>query len=53
MQRSVALVFKVGILNVGGIVADNALDKWEVVQEDGAAEAARDVNPSVHLGLGL
>jgi hypothetical protein len=49
MQRGVALVTEVGVPDVRGVVAYDALDEGNVVEEDGAPEAARDVNPEVHV----
>lgn len=47
MEGGVALVGEVWVLKAAGVVLDDALDKGEVVEMDGAAEADGDVDPSV------
>jgi hypothetical protein len=45
VQARVAAVVKVGVAQVGGVVADDAFDEREVVEEDGAPETPGYVNP--------
>lgn len=45
METGVALVIKVRIPQLLGVVLDNALDEGEIVQQYGAAQAPRCVNP--------
>jgi hypothetical protein len=45
MQVCIAFVVVVWIAQVIGVVVDNALHKREVIEEDGAAQTPRYVNP--------
>lgn len=46
VERSVALVCEIWVLEVAGVILDDALDEREVVQVDGTAEAERGVDPA-------
>lgn len=46
MQRRVALILKVGVPEVIWVITHDALDEREVVQENGAAETPRNINPA-------
>lgn len=47
MQIRVALVLPVGVAQVLWIVADDALDEGEIIEQDGAAQTPRNVNPGI------
>lgn len=49
VQRSVAMFVPVGVLQVGRVIADDALDEREVVEQDGAAQPSGYVNPRIRL----
>ena len=45
VERGVALVCEVWVLEVLGVVLDDALEEGEVLETDGSADADGDVNP--------
>ena len=45
VKRCVRLVIEIWVSDIGRVVANYALDKRKVVEEDGATEAARDFDP--------
>ena len=47
MERGVAIVCEVWVLQAFGVVFDDAFEKGEVFEVDGAADADGDVNPPV------
>lgn len=49
VQRSVGTVVKVWVAQIVEIVADDALDQRQVVEEDGAPETTGYVNPGLVL----
>lgn len=44
MKGCIGFVAEVGVAEVCGVVVDDAADERHVVEEDGAAEAAGDIN---------
>ena len=51
MQVGVALVLVVWIAQIVWVVADNALHERQVVEQDGATQAPRYINPSTYQQL--
>ena len=51
MERGVAVVGEVWVLQAFGVVLDYAFEEGEVFEVDGAADADGDVNPVVLSGL--
>lgn len=45
VERGVALVCEVRVLEVLGVVLDDAFEEGEVLEADGSADADGDVNP--------
>lgn len=45
MERGVAIVCKVWVLQAPGVVLDDAFEEGEVFELDGSADADGDVNP--------
>jgi hypothetical protein len=45
VQTRVALLFVIGIAQMFGVVADDALDESEVIEYDGSAQSALYINP--------
>ena len=52
MERGVAVVCEIRVLQALGVVLDDAFEEGEVFEVDGSADADGDVNPPVFLGLG-
>ncbi len=52
MERGVAVVCEIRVLQALGVVLDDAFEEGEVFEVDGSADADGDVNPPVLLGLG-
>ena len=51
MQRGVAIVGEVGVLQVLGVVLDYAFEEGEVLEVDGSADADGDLSPLETSGL--
>ena len=47
VQRGVAIIGEVGVLQALGIVLDDTFEEREVVEVDGSADADGDVNPRI------
>lgn len=45
MERGVAIVCEVGVLQALGVVLDDAFEEGEVFEVDGSADADGDVDP--------
>lgn len=50
MKRGVTIVCEVGILQVLGVVLDDAFEEGEIFEADGSTDADGDVNPAMLLG---
>jgi hypothetical protein len=54
VEGCVAVVFEVGLANVGGVVLEDATNEEDVVEVDGSAEPYLDGNPGCwSVGAGV